>query len=38
MGAYLRGYNGVNPKVGIKLWNMYDVGALKNSLTSYLTE
>ena len=23
MGAYLRGYNGVNPKVGIKLWNMY---------------
>jgi hypothetical protein len=23
MGAYLHGYNGVNPKVGIKLWNMY---------------
>ena len=23
MGAGLHGYNGVNPKVGIKLWNMY---------------
>jgi hypothetical protein len=23
MGAYLHGYNGVNPKVGIQLWNMY---------------
>jgi hypothetical protein len=23
IGAGLHGYNGVNPKVGIKLWNMY---------------
>ena len=34
MGAGLHGYNGVNPKVVIKLWNMYVCSRLLFGLES----